>query len=488
MKRILLNIIVMSMSLLLMQGLASCQEEQPKQDPVDLRFDALDSYELAASQPDEISFVVKSSDPWEVYSLNPDWCEISPSSGGAGEKYTVTIRYTDNTELDDRTDTIVIKSDYWTGKEVTVNQKGTAYLNVDTEGFLAKEGSTGTMDITSNQKWSVAVVEGGTWLSLVSSANGEMDGSIRFSAPENKGERRTGTIVIYDRYGKEHIRKTIMQDGVNLVPETLEIKALYNVGTYILPVEANTEWTVTKDNPDAEWYRFNSDTFNGTADLEVIMEDNPNPELRKTSFTISSKPSEGSEPVKRIIYLKQAYSNSPVRYALNKLEVDSWGTNYESVGEEGVTFKENRVSRVMPAGSYSFHISSMGEDAYSTIFFAFPGEGGDHELRWHLNAVTGKTEISATPWISTGQTDFDPKVPNTLSLIVNPAVNPETNEEDGYTRVEWQLNGVTFHTLQTTGDLLTNIPWPAEPRIYIGSKTGTVTFQWYEHTPVIIWD
>ncbi|UVP34840.1 hypothetical protein NXW58_08100 [Bacteroides faecis] len=73
---------------------------------------------------------VKSTDPWEVFGKY-DWYTISPSTGEAGETYTVTVICKENTELDDRIDTLNIKSDYWTGKRFVLTQKGTAYLNVE---------------------------------------------------------------------------------------------------------------------------------------------------------------------------------------------------------------------------------------------------------------------------------------------------------------------------------------------------------------------
>ena len=82
---------------------------------VDLRYRVEDSYLVEAKNPEPVSFQVKSTDPWEVFGKY-DWYTISPSTGEAGETYTVTVTCKENTELDDRIDTLNIKSDYWTGK------------------------------------------------------------------------------------------------------------------------------------------------------------------------------------------------------------------------------------------------------------------------------------------------------------------------------------------------------------------------------------
>ena len=100
----------------------SCKDDEPIK-WVDLRYKAADSYTIAASGKETVSIQVKSTDPWIVYSNHSDWCTISPNQGEANELYDVQITYTPNTSLDDRTDTVTIKSDYWIGKEVSIIQK-----------------------------------------------------------------------------------------------------------------------------------------------------------------------------------------------------------------------------------------------------------------------------------------------------------------------------------------------------------------------------
>ena len=110
--------------------LQSCKDDEPIK-WVDLRYKAADSYTIAASGEETVSIQVKSTDPWIVYSNHSDWCTISPNQGEANELYDVQITYTPNTSLDDRTDTVTIKSDYWIGKEVSIIQKGIAYLTLE---------------------------------------------------------------------------------------------------------------------------------------------------------------------------------------------------------------------------------------------------------------------------------------------------------------------------------------------------------------------
>ena len=113
-------------------ALFSCSDEKEQMKWVDLRYRVEDSYLLEASNPETISFLVKSTDPWMVYGT-ADWYTITPPSGEGDMENTttVTIVCEENTDLDDRTDTVKIQTDYWIGKEFTITQKGIAYLEYE---------------------------------------------------------------------------------------------------------------------------------------------------------------------------------------------------------------------------------------------------------------------------------------------------------------------------------------------------------------------
>lgn len=213
----------------------SCKDDEPIK-WVDLRYKAADSYTIAASGEETVSIQVKSTDPWIVYSNHSDWCTISPNQGEANELYDVQITYTPNTSLDDRTDTVTIKSDYWIGKEVSIIQKGIAYLTLENADdlLLEKEETTCSFNVKSNQNWSAAVTEGDEWLSIQSGENGTLDGMVTLKALENKGEQRSGIVVIYDRHGKEVANVECTQKGVVLTPTTQSLRALYNDATVTL--------------------------------------------------------------------------------------------------------------------------------------------------------------------------------------------------------------------------------------------------------------
>ena len=468
----------------LVSGLSSCRVEEEKVDPVDLRFDVEDEYMLTAADPEEISFIVRSmSDPWEVYSYNPDWCEISPSSGEMEEKYTVTVQYTDNEQLDDRIDTLVIQSDYWIGKWVTVRQKGTAYLEVSAASVtLPKDGGQESFSIRANQTWAAEVTEGGQWLTLEDGTSGELDGIVTISAEENRGAMRYGAVTIYDRHGVEAASVEIMQDGAQLDPETAELRVLFDGTRVELPVVSNTEWIAEKNDPDVEWYSFENPSNSGSATLVILLEPNLSSSLKEATFTLRTLAEEGFEAVERQVTLKQACEPVSVRHYF-KDGYGSW-TVYSgnpSVNDAGVTFTgaSRLIAHNLQTGTYTFRISHDSADARSLIFYTFPGEGSANELRYHMNAATGQTEVSSTPWSALQNTSFDTSVSNEATMVM-------TEAPDGYIHAEWLLNGVEFTELASTS-ILPRALWGSNMTVYIGSSAGTVTFEWYEFTPPVDW-
>lgn len=485
MKTKVLNILSM-LSFVAVQ-LVSCSEKEIVQTPVDLRFDAEDSYEIPATEPEPISFVVKSTSPWEVYNNHQSWCDISPEAGAPGDKYTVVVQYKDNVELDDRVDTIVIKSDYWIGKWVTVTQKGTAYMTISefTEE-LPEDGGAGKIDVSSNQKWSSVVSSGADWLKIDNGSTGEGDGYIKFSVLENKGERRSGVISIFDRHNVLMYEVPVVQKGVQLDPEMMELRVLHDQTTVELKVVSNARWSVSKDNDDAEWYSFPQTEFEGSQTLVINLDKYTSTStLRKTTFTMSTEEVEGVEPVSRTITLKQAYDNVPEVRPFNSNEVSKWSlwSGKTQVDDSGVTFTEpGRLAKDnAPAGTYTFRIKPMTDDSYVQIYFIY-GKDSEYEFRCHLNASTKKTEVSTRPWIKEySQLSFDPASVNEMTVSMSEA-------ENGYTRVVWYLNGEYVSELATTESDMPDVTWLSESQILMGSSSGTVTYESYTYQAPIIWE
>lgn len=457
----------------------SCSDNEAER-IVDLRYRAEDNYTLSASTPEQIKIQVKSSEKWTVFSDHPEWCTISPDQGESGKTFEVTIQYKANTELDDRTDTITVKSDYWIGKWITVSQKGTAYLNTENaeDIILSKEAGTGaeaTFNVLANQKWTAQITEGEDWLSIKGTAEGTNNGTVTVAAIPNQGEKRYATVTLYDRHNIAQQVVKITQDGIQIDPDATLFHEIYEAHTMEINVISNGTWTVSKDDESQEWYSFSETSFNGNGKLIVSLDENTGSAIRQATFKLSSEILPGTTPVVRTITIKQAYYSTE-RHEFNEEEGGRWTINNGtcSFSDDGFYSKVGRIIRSgMQPGYYSFHIKRMATDAQTVIFFVF----GSNEIRWHLNMATGKTNYSTLPFSQLTQQSFDKsKGSYTLGLDL-------TRAEDGNTNIAWYLDGV----LCATNSKTFAAEYGSSCTIYAGTNISEATYDWWEYTAPIEW-
>lgn len=475
---------------------------------VDLRYRAEDSYSLPWESPEAFSFLVKSTDPWTVRSYNPDWCTITPAEGegnsviNEAETFTVTVQYKDNAQLDDRVDTLEIKSDYWVGKLITVYQKGNAYLDVKDEEQnleIAKTGGELTFDVSANQDWSAKVIEGSDWLAIKSGATGSLDGSVILTVGENTGEKRYGAVSVLDRHGVERVVVKVIEDGVQLDPATFEVRAAYNQGVYELNVVSNASWKAEKTDDKAQWFTIENPENTGEAVLRIAMNDNGGNSLRKTSIRIETIAEPGEPVVTREVVLKQAYLQVPQRTVFNDSEMSYWrpdkGVNPVYLGEQGTYFEATTSGSVyarlyrsdMPMGTHTYRWHSFSADARVRLWWTF---GNNNEIKYNLRGNgdgTGYTEISTSP--SGPDSDFvnvegvDLTVPHEMTVKFTPS---EINE--GYCHVQFILDGVEFQSFDTGDGAVMECTWMKEIGIYFGCYTGNAICEWYDYTEPFSWD
>ena len=462
----------------------SCSDDDEQMKWVDLRYNVQDEYTLTAIDPEPVVLQVKSTAPWKVYNLHEGWCTINPATGDNTQKiYNVTVQYADNDQLDDRVDSLIIQSDYWLRKWVKILQKGTAFLNLENhEGILLDKAAdaSGAFLIKSNQNWSVKVTKGDSWLTLTAGAIGKLNGEVKFTAQENKGAKRYATITVYDRYGVERGTVEITQDGVQLDAETLLIKTDYTAKTYLLHVVANTEWTAVKDDPDVDWYSFETTELNGTTDLKIIVQENKSSAVRKATFTIESKSVLGVESVKSTIVLKQSNNNTPEVYQFDAGEIARWTVN----GTAPIVVNGNDASFTAKGGNsrmfrngfgpglYEFKINSWSETAHSIIFVCYAA----NEIRYHMNAKNGTTDMSTAPWTDIPNVKFDASKSHILGLDI--VVDDETDKLD----ITFLLDGKKLHTLN---DYVSSAETAT---IYVGAnQTGTAIYDYWSYTEPINW-
>lgn len=459
----------------------SCKDDEAMK-WVDLRYKANDSYTIAASGEESVPIQVKSTDPWEVFSKHPDWCTISPAQGEAETLYDITITYKANTSLDDRTDTVIIKSDYWIGKEVTIIQKGIAYLTLENadDPILEKAESTYSFNVKSNQDWSANVTEGEEWLSIQAGNNGTKDGSVTVKALENKGEQRSGTVVMYDRHGEEVATVTFTQEGVILLPDVQSIRAQYNETQVTVHVESNGEWMVTKADEDADWYSFGKTEYSGNDDIIITLTENSDDFVKKARFQISSKAGEGGQPIVKTITLKQGNRVTPERH---DFIADEWtasaGKPSFAGGAVSLVFAGGncRISRAdMKPGTYRFHIKESSLDAQCQHYFIY----GEIEVRWMLFKAD-KTTRCGTSDTTVESITFDH---NQSQFTVGMALL----ENNGNMKLQWLLQEGTGAERQLREiSPYTTVTYGENANVIVGVSGGSATYDWWEYTAPIDW-
>ena len=445
---------------------------------VDLRFLAEDSYTLSAKDPEIIKLQVKSTDPWEVYNTNSNWAKITPDKGDAGQLYNVEVLYTENTELDDRVDTLTIKSDFWIGKEIFVRQKGIAFLTVaDADDItLSQNIDTYTFTVLSNQNWSAQVKEGAEWLSVQSGTQGSMNGKVTIASEPNKGELRYGSVAVYDRHGVQQAIVQVRQNGLQLDPEIVYLRTDHTKHQVSINVTSNAEWIASKQDDNLEWYSFVETEFTGTQTLVINLDENTGLSVRTATIVLATKPAEGSTPVTKTIVIKQANNNVPTRYEFTQSEASKWSVDQGSPVIEGDDVKFTGAARYyrerFDIGFYSFRIKSMSSDAYSRIFIT----QGSAEIRWHVDGAAQKTFVTPTPWREVRDVTADTSQPFTIGVNITESETPNTID------VEYFLNGTSFEKI--TGFAIN----PASPlNIFLGGSAGTVVYDWYEYAAPINW-
>lgn len=467
-------------------GIHSCSDEDPAK-WVDLRYKTEDAYVLPASGEESVTIQVKSTDPWSVFG-HESWNTITPDHGDAGTIYDVKITCKKNTDLDDRTDTITIKSDYWVGKRFTITQKGIAYLNLENaEISFNKTGNAAAFNVVSNQKWTAKVTEGEKWLSISSGQTGEKNGTVNLKSIVNNGEKRIGEVTIYDRHGVARQMVVCTQDGVVLtpaIPQNGKWFALQpNAQQLEIAVDADIDWTVSKDNVDDEWFNINTASTTRNKLVLNILE-HTGRAVRISSVSLTSKAAENTDPVVKQVKFRQI--NPP--YIITKTINKSIGGTYT---EENLTY-----------GEYHFFMKPP---------MKFPGQfqislrwAGGPEYYVQYNLTNGVAAGLTSPWNgafnmeeSTYHRSIDTNKENSIGIKVEKGspnfVDPSSGKQ--ITNFTWYINKQKVGDLEgSKGLILQGILWqrildtPTTLRMYYdGSDGGAIFVEKYEFIPPLDW-
>lgn len=441
--------------ILLAGVLFSCKKTTPMK-WVDLRYLTEDNYILAAHSPKIINLKVKSTDPWEVYNKNSAWCKITPSEGAANEIYDVVVQYTENTGLDDRLDTLVIKSDYWIGRRVPVRQKGIAYLHTEgTEKLkIGQFGGKANFKILSNQDWHLSKSESTGWLEI-SDNSGHGDATISIDVHnENKGEIRFADIILFNRHNEKEGTIRVWQDGVVLLPKETRVKTNYNTQTIIVDVSSNTEWFVEKEDIDAGWIEIPQQEFNGDSKLKINLSENVGPTIRTGAILLKTKIEDGFEQVVKSIVVRQAYNPTPDYYDLDDSGLAKWIINSADndkssckvVGSTLEIYGAQKIHRYnCAAGNWDFFMAKSSELANPVIYL----QSGEFDMRWFVDAKSKKTNCMV---VDKGnlKTFNDFNVPYSNLEAHKFGIKMEA-DKDGFAIFSWVLDDKVLGSYSTNG-------------------------------------
>ena len=513
----LINILCASAALLAV--LSACQEKpgQENKKVVDLRYRALDNYDLAATDAQPFTILVSSSDPWTISSEHPDWCIISQEEGegspidsvriGHAPITTVRVQYYDNTYLDDRDDKITIQSDYWVGKVINVHQKGIAFLTIDEaelEQAVIKAGGDYLINVSSNQDWS-AKVTSGDWIAISDGATGKGNGAITVTAVENAQEKRYAQVTVYDRHDEVMFKVNFTQDGVQLDPATFEIRASYDQASADIDIVSNAKWTATKESATDDWFSLENASGDGNGTVHVVFTQNDEDGIRQAKVIIKNVvENEGDYQAEKTVTIKQAYKIEPVKVIMNADEMSNWKSDWANtptyIKDVGLQFNAKaRLNRSMPFGTYTFHWSALTPDPENggprvRHWFCF---GESAELKADIRPSDGKVSFDFNaagdgnkPSIS-GYTNVDWTAPVefTYKFENNGKTGTFGDSEVDYCHVTYLVNGDVAGSFDTASDLMRSVYFGASINMYIGCDTaGSAILEWYEYTAPMVWD
>jgi hypothetical protein len=275
---------------------AACQQYEidtqmtPEKEYANLRLvcDALTTYTVSASRPDNITFNVSSNSPWTVTrSGGADWCTVTPSSSSASSLVSdVVVSCADNDTGEDRSATLTIQAEriskYYT-VTITQSKKGHLYVTPVAKDYAASGGPL-SFTINTNVPWEIRTDV--SWLHFdPERGNPDPDGrtlTIVATADASDVLERVATVTVVA--GDDEETFDVTQKG-NF--EMTEISGEFpgNGGSQVLKIRTDLPWTVSADK---DWITFDKEEGAGDGKLTVVtVTAKPNEDVaRKAVITV----------------------------------------------------------------------------------------------------------------------------------------------------------------------------------------------------------
>ena len=265
-------------TLCVLASAAACQQFEidtqmtPEKEYANLRLvcDALTTYSVPASRPDDITFNVSSNSPWTVTrSGGADWCTVTPSSSSSSSLISdVVVSCADNDTGEDRTATLTIQAEriskYYT-VTITQSKKGRLYVTPVAKDFSAAGGPL-TFTINTNEPWEIRTDV--SWLHFdPENGNPDPDGrtmTITATADASDVMERMATVTVIA--GDDEESFDVTQSGTF---EMTEITGEFPGagGTQVLKLRTDLPWTVSADK---DWISFDKEEGAGDGGQTLI--------------------------------------------------------------------------------------------------------------------------------------------------------------------------------------------------------------------------
>lgn len=261
-------------------GFSACQEYSIDSQPVGplkVQVDALETYTVVSTSPENIIFNVSANTPWTIESSG-QWCKVDPAMSSASSLVAaVTVSFEDNNSAEERTATLTIKADGVTdSKVITITQPSINDLQVPnyTE-MVSADGEEIEVKFMSNKAWSV--VSSDQFLSNIDKLSGEGKKGewqiVKIKVPTNPAAKRMADLTF--RTASQEKTITITQGGISIVPEdgVTEIEATGLIEQKEIKISANAAWKATVPDEYKDWISVEEDVDNSL--LTVSMKANP---------------------------------------------------------------------------------------------------------------------------------------------------------------------------------------------------------------------
>lgn len=190
---------------------------------------------------------------WEA-STNVSWISALSPPSGQGTAH-VSFRVAANDDASTRDGMIVVN-----GVQVRVSQRAACSYDVaPSSQSIGVNGGAGTLRMSTSDDCSWTATPDAAWIGLTSAAEGNGNGTVSFTVERNRGDARTGVIVVASQ------RSTIIQAGVDspsppsppppspsactfaISPGRLRVEAAAGSGTVAVSTSSGCTWTASSN-------------------------------------------------------------------------------------------------------------------------------------------------------------------------------------------------------------------------------------------------